>query len=128
VTLQPLAKKALVLSSGLLALAVLLGAFGAHGIKNMVEAKKLETYLTGVRYHFYHAFGIMLLGILHQVIPEIKVRFSLYSFLAGIFLFSFNCYLYVLTDIKIFALLVPLGGVLFVAGWVRLMISSLKLR
>jgi uncharacterized membrane protein YgdD (TMEM256/DUF423 family) len=128
VTLQPLARKALIVSCGLLALGVLLGAFGAHGLKNVVEADKLVTFETGVRYHFYHALGILLIGILHQMIPVLRVSFSLYAFFVGILLFSFNCYLYVLTGIKIFALIVPAGGLLFVAGWIALMISFLKLR
>ena len=56
-TLHPLAKKSLVLGAALLALGVLIGAFGAHGLKNIVEPEKLVTFETGVRYHFYHALG-----------------------------------------------------------------------
>lgn len=127
-TLHPLAKKSLVLGSALLALAVLIGAFGAHGLKNLVEPEKLVTFETGVRYHFYHAFGILILGVLQQLFQNVRVNLSLYSFFVGILLFSFNCYLYVITGIKTFAMIVPVGGLLFVLGWIVLSVKMLKLR
>ena len=127
-TLHPLAKKSLALGSGLLALAVLIGAFGAHGLKNLVEPEKLVTFETGVRYHFYHAFGILILGVLQQLFQNVRLNLSLYSFFVGILLFSFNCYLYVITGIKTFAMIVPVGGLLFVLGWIVLSVKMLKLR
>ncbi len=127
-TLHPLAKKSLALGSGLLALAVLIGAFGAHGLKNLVEPEKLVTFETGVRYHFYHAFGILFLGVLQQLFQNVRLNLSLYSFFVGILLFSFNCYLYVITGIKTFAMIVPVGGLLFVLGWIVLSVKMLKLR
>jgi len=128
VTLHPLAKRSLVLGSLLLALAVLIGAFGAHGLKSMVDADKLVTFETGVRYHFYHAFGLMILGILQQLFQSLRLNVSMYSFLVGILLFSFNCYFYVLSGMKMFAMIVPVGGVLFVLGWVVLLVRLLKFR
>lgn len=127
-TLHPLAKKSLVLGSALLALAVLIGAFGAHGLKNLVEPEKLVTFETGVRYHFYHAFGILILGVLQQLFQNVRLNLSLYSFFVGILLFSFNCYLYVITGIKTFAMIVPVGGLLYVLGWIVLSVKMLKLR
>lgn len=127
-TLHPLAKRSLVLGSLLLALAVLIGAFGAHGLKSMVDADKLVTFETGVRYHFFHAFGLMILGILQQMFQNLRLNVSMYSFLVGILLFSFNCYFYVLSGMKMFAMIVPVGGVLFVLGWVVLLVKLLKLR
>jgi uncharacterized membrane protein YgdD (TMEM256/DUF423 family) len=128
VTLEPQARKAFILSSGLLALGVMIGAFGAHGLKSFVETDKLVTFETGVRYHFYHALGIMLIGILHQFDPNLKISFSLRAFFVGILLFCFNCYFYAVSGIKIFALIVPVGGLLFIVGWIALVISLLKLR
>lgn len=127
-TLHPQAKKSLALGSALLALAVLIGAFGAHGLKNLVEAEKLVTFETGVRYHFYHAFGILFLGVIQQLFQNVRLNLSLYSFFVGILLFSFNCYLYVITGIKTFAMIVPIGGLLFVLGWIVLSIKMLRLR
>ncbi len=127
-TLHPLAKKSLVLGSALLALAVLIGAFGAHGLKNMVLPEKLVTFETGVRYHFYHALGLLFAGMLQQQFQTLKMNVTHWAFFAGVLLFSFNCYFYVVTDIKMFAMIVPLGGLLFVLGWVVMMVQLLKLR
>lgn len=126
--LQPLSKRAWILGTLALAIAVLIGAFGAHGLKSMVAAEKLVTFETGVRYQFYHGFGILFLAIFHQLYGIKKTALSLHSFLAGILLFSFNCYLYVLTDIKVFAMIVPVGGLLFVLGWLNFFWNALKLR
>lgn len=112
-----LSKRALFVGTLLLGLAVLIGAFGAHGLKAMVTAEKLVTFETGVRYHFYHGFGLVLLGLFSQFFPQERLGVTFMAFIAGIFIFSFNCYLYVLTDMKIFAMIVPVGGLLFVLGW-----------
>ena len=126
--LHPLAKKSLVIGTAMLALAVIIGAFGAHGLKNMVEAEKLVTFETGVRYHFYHGFGIILLALIQQNFQTLKLDISLWSFLLGTLLFSFNCYLYVLTGMKIFAMIVPIGGLMFLLGWIVMMVKISKLR
>lgn len=127
-TIQPLAKKSLITGTAILLLAVLIGAFGAHGLKNMVEADKLVTFETGVRYHFYHGFALIFLGLIQQIFQPIKLNFSFWSFLIGILLFSFNCYLYALTSMKVFAMIVPVGGVLFLLGWIIMMVKIIKLR
>jgi uncharacterized membrane protein YgdD (TMEM256/DUF423 family) len=128
VNLHPLAKQCLVIGASLLSLAVLIGAFGAHGLKSIVDADKLMTFETGVRYHFYHAFGIIIVGIIQQLFHDLKLNVSLYAFLVGILLFSFNCYFYVLTGMKVFAMIVPVGGLLYVLGWTVLSVKLLKLK
>lgn len=110
-------RASLLAGTGLLALAVMIGAFGAHGLKNIVTPEKLVTFETGVRYHFYHAFGLVLLG-LYQLHSTAKLKVAQWAFIVGILLFSFNCYFYVLSDMKIFAMIVPLGGTLFIIGWI----------
>lgn len=110
------ARTSLLAGTGLLALAVVIGAFGAHGLKSIVSPEKLVTFETGVRYHFYHAFGLVLLG-LFQLHSNAKFKVTHWAFITGILLFSFNCYFYVLSDVKIFAMIVPLGGTLFIVGW-----------
>jgi uncharacterized membrane protein YgdD (TMEM256/DUF423 family) len=112
-----MAKKAWLAGTIFLALAVLIGAFGAHGLKNLVTPEKLVTFETGVRYHFYHAFGVLFLAAFAQLNPTKKIGLSFSAFTVGILLFSFNCYLYALTEIKTFAMIVPVGGTLFVLGW-----------
>ncbi len=127
-TLNPEARRYLLTGSLLLAFAVLIGAFGAHGLKAMVTPEKLVTFETGVRYHFYHAFGILFLGLLRQATPALKLSLPYLGFLLGILLFSGNCYLYVVTGLKVFAIIVPVGGLLFLAGWAGVVLKLLKLR
>ncbi|MFY7993419.1 MAG: DUF423 domain-containing protein [Bacteriovoracaceae bacterium] len=127
-TLTRDSKHSLVLGSFLLGLAVMIGAFGAHGLKNLVEPRLLETFETGVRYHFYHGFGLLFLGLLQAMIPNLKTKVSTFAFVVGILLFSFNCYFYVISGTKIFAMIVPLGGVLFILGWMNLSWQLLRLR
>ena len=127
-TSQTPAKQQVVIATSILALAVLIGAFGAHGMKNLVTPEKLVTFETGVRYHFYHGFGLLLVALAQQLFSGLNLRISFYSFLVGILLFSFNCYFYVISDLKLFAMIVPVGGVLFVVGWVSFAWKVLKLR
>lgn len=124
-TITKEARLSLLAGTGLLALAVLIGAFGAHGLKNMVSPEKLVTFETGVRYHFYHAFGLVLLG-LYQLHSNAKLNLTHFAFSAGILLFSFNCYFYVLSDVKVFAMIVPVGGLMFVLGWMNFFWRILK--
>ncbi len=98
----------------LLGLAVLIGAFGAHGLKNLVEEKYLETYKTGVLYHFFHALGLLALS---RFDTEKVFRKTPFFILSGMLIFSFCCYFYTITQIKIFAMIVPIGGVLMATGW-----------
>ena len=126
--IQPQARRSLVVGAFFLALAVLIGAFGAHGLKAIVTPEKLVTFETGVRYHFYHGFGMILIALCQQSFPDLRLNGAFYSFIVGTLLFSFNCYFYVLTGIKVFAMIVPVGGLLFVLGWIILGVKALKLR
>ena len=119
-------KNILVLSSFLLMLAVLLGAFGAHGLEKSLNDKALKTYEVGVRYQFYHGLALLLVATLHTRLVQIKPKWTYRFFLIGILLFSFNCYLYALTQIKAFAIIVPLGGVSFILGWLFLFLTLRK--
>ena len=127
-TLQPQVRKSLFTGCLFLTLAVLIGAFGAHGLKNIVTTEHLSTFETGVRYHFYHGFGLVMVAMAQQLFPEIKLNASYYAFTVGILLFSFNCYFYVLSGIKVFAMIVPVGGLLFAIGWAIFAWKALKLR
>ncbi|MFA5584400.1 MAG: DUF423 domain-containing protein [Bacteriovoracaceae bacterium] len=120
-------KSVIVLGAVLLALGVIIGAFGAHGLEKIVAAEKLATFETGVRYHFYHALALLMTGIIALIKPEFNARIPANFFLVGILLFSFNCYLYVVTGIKTFAMIVPVGGFCFIFGWVALALKARKL-
>ncbi|WP_336784663.1 DUF423 domain-containing protein [Paenibacillus sp. MMO-177] len=100
------------------ALAVALGAFGAHGLKDTLSDDMLEVYETGVRYHMYHALGLMLVALLADRIGDVKlVRVGARLLIAGIILFSGSLYVLALSDVKILGAITPLGGVAFLAGW-----------
>ena len=121
------AKSIIVLGASLLAVGVIIGAFGAHGLEKMVEASKLATFETGVRYHFYHALAILITGVIALVRPSFNAKMPVLFFLVGILLFSFNCYLYVVTGIKTMAMIVPVGGFSFIFGWISLALQARKL-
>lgn len=114
------------IACGFLGLAVVIGAFGAHGLKEQVTGAALETYKTGVAYQFYHGFAIMLCALLQNSFTKRDLKNAVLAFSFGIFFFSFNCYLYAILQIKMFALLVPVGGLAFIAGWSLLYLEFKK--
>jgi uncharacterized membrane protein YgdD (TMEM256/DUF423 family) len=107
----------------LMMLAVLFGAFGAHGLKNRVSPEDLIIFDTGVRYHMIHALGLILLGILgfHYHGDVIQLPALLLS--AGILIFSGSLYILVLTGIRWMGAITPIGGLAFIAGWAMLFIK-----
>lgn len=114
----------MLVSTIVLGSAVLLGAFGAHGLKRILSPELLETFKTGVNYQFIHGLAILILANLAN---EIDLKLVNYLFLLGIVLFCGNCYLYSITQIKTFAMIVPLGGISFVGAWLLLGIKFNKL-
>lgn len=107
-------------------LAVMLGAFGAHGLEKLVDAKMLQRFHTGVEYQVYHSLALILISLINESINKKYKRFAGYAFLLGIVLFSGSLYAYVLTGIKGFVVLTPVGGVSFIAGWAFLFFSAGK--
>lgn len=104
------------------ALAVSIGAFGAHGLKAMLlENQRTETFELAVRYHFYHTFAILLAGLFMEFFEEKKLRWASLFFLIGIIIFSGSLYALSLTGITVFGAITPLGGVSFIMGWLFLM-------
>lgn len=100
--------------------AVALGAFGGHALQAMVVPERLDTWQTAVRYQMFHALGILMLGLLAQQIPTIRLNPAAWCLASGTLAFSGSLYLLVLTDIRLLGALTPLGGVLFLAGWALL--------
>ncbi len=113
--------------SALGALAVALGAFGAHALKSMLEASnRLETYETAVKYHFYHALALILTGLLLHFYEHKLVGWAGYAFIAGIVLFSGSLYLLCFTGITKLGAITPLGGLAFIAAWIMLLVGVAK--
>jgi uncharacterized membrane protein YgdD (TMEM256/DUF423 family) len=115
-----------IIGSILAGLAVILGAFGAHGLKNMVAPESIETWEKAVRYQMYHALAMLLLAWAITHWPEGARLWSLggWLFLAGAVLFSGSLYLLVLSGIKWLGAITPLGGVAFGLGWLCLLIAA----
>lgn len=107
-------------------LAVLLGAFAAHGLENLVDAKMLQRFHTGVEYQFYHALALILINFIYIKINNKYICYAGYAFLLGIVLFSGSLYVYVLTGIKAVVMLTPVGGLSFALGWLLLFFATIN--
>lgn len=101
---------------------VLIGAFGAHGLKNILSPASIEIYRTGVLYHLIHSAVILAIA----VSGNSKFFRSALFFLIGIILFSFSLYFYAITGINAYAIITPFGGVSFLIGWLLVIIEGLK--
>jgi uncharacterized membrane protein YgdD (TMEM256/DUF423 family) len=116
------------------ALAVALGAFGAHGLKPLLDEKGLQNYQTAVQYHFYHALALAICGVLQQFTNSKKVLTAAWLFGVGLLLFSGSLYAMSFfkaagqTVPKWLGPVTPLGGVSFIAGWVLLLSASASIR
>lgn len=109
------------------ALAIALGAFGAHGLKDIVEERMLANFETGVRYHMYSALGIMLIALASKVVGDNK-KLALGALLItiGACIFSASLYVMALTGATILGAITPIGGVLMIAGWIFVVTGILK--
>ena len=118
-----MSKTILMTAAILLALAVAIGAFGAHGLKSRLSIEMMQIYKTGVEYHFYHALGLLLLGVLSLSMPSGWLNLSAVLLTAGIILFSGSLYVLAVSGIKWLGAITPLGGLSFIAGWVLLLVA-----
>lgn len=119
-------KAILLVGSALLALAVITGAFGAHALKARLAEEMIQIYKTGVEYHFYHALGLLLIGILAIQFPSALLNWAGILLFAGIVLFSGSLYTMALTGIRWLGAITPLGGLSFIAGWILLFLGVWK--
>lgn len=106
------------------ALAVALGAFGAHAMKSSYDEAALKTFEVGVRYQMYHALALVGCGVLQAL--GFRTKAAAMLFVAGVLLFSGSLYGLALADLRWLGPVTPLGGVAFLAGWVALAIGSRK--
>ncbi|GAB4313713.1 MAG: DUF423 domain-containing protein [Bacteroidales bacterium] len=111
----------------MLAIAVAFGAFGAHILKNRLSGEMFEVFQTGVRYHFYHALGLLATGAISLKMPGRLLNLSALFLTAGILLFSGSLYTMALTDIRWLGAITPFGGLSFITGWVLLAVSALRI-
>jgi uncharacterized membrane protein YgdD (TMEM256/DUF423 family) len=107
-----------------MALAVALGAFGAHIVQDILTPDRFDVYQTAVEYHFCHALGLLFLGVVTLQVPENKwLSFSGYSLIAGIIIFSGSLYVLTLTDTGWLGAVTPVGGIAFILGWIFLVMG-----
>jgi uncharacterized membrane protein YgdD (TMEM256/DUF423 family) len=123
-------KKIVASSAILAALAVGLGAFGAHGLKDILSASAASSFETGVRYQMYHSLALLIIGFANSI-PAITRKWVYRFFLLGIILFSGSLYLLSLKEIAPFSVaflgpITPIGGLLLIVGWFRLLYGILK--
>ena len=107
-------------------LSVILGAFAAHGLKSKLGPDMLGVFQTGVQYQFYHALGLLAVGLLLKFIPGSLLGWSGGLMIAGIVCFSGSLYMLALTGIKWFGPITPLGGLFFVIGWLLMLVAVLQ--
>lgn len=112
------------------ALAVALGAFGAHGLKDMVDAHSIDIFNKGVTYHFYHVFALIACHLLAAQKPSRMIKWAFWMFFSGILCFSGSLYIMALlnaTNIPIYiGIITPIGGLLFITGWILLSVYALR--
>lgn len=105
-------------------LAVALGAFGAHGLKQKLSVDMLAVYQTGVQYHFYHTFALFGVALLMLQLPQSgALRWSALLFCIGIVIFSGSLYILSISGLRWLGAITPLGGVAFLTGWIMLAVA-----
>ena len=119
-------KQWIVLGSAFALSAVALGAFGAHALRNMLQAESLAIFETGVRYQMYHALGLLAVGVLAPHLTSPPVAVSGWLFTIGIVIFSGSLYALSWSGIGILGAITPVGGLCLLAGWGALLISALR--
>lgn len=106
---------------------VALGAFGAHGLSDILSKEMLAVYKTGVDYQMWHALGLALIALLlRQVAADKMLVWAAYSMLAGIVIFSGSLYVLALSGVRWLGAITPIGGLALITGWILFAISSYK--
>jgi uncharacterized membrane protein YgdD (TMEM256/DUF423 family) len=103
------------------ALSVMIGAFGAHALRAMLEAQgRLDTFETAVKYQFYHTLALLAIGLLMYKVSDKLLGYAGYSMIGGVIIFSGSLYILCLSGIRWLGAITPIGGVLMIVGWALL--------
>lgn len=116
----------LALGGLLIALATISGAFGAHALQTRLSPERLDIYETAVRYHFFHALGLLAIGLAARSIDAPALRWSAVLVVAGIVLFSGSIYALSFSAPRFIGILTPIGGVALIGGWLVFAVAVLR--
>ena len=120
-------KNFLVITSIMMALAIAIGAFGAHGLKASVDESLMKIYQTGVQYHFYNSLGLLGIAFATTILPKSKkVAIAGYLILIGTLIFAFSLYCLVLLHLSWLGAITPIGGTLMIIGWLTFAYAIVK--
>ena len=108
------------------ALGVGLGAFGAHALKTRLSLEDLAIFETGVRYQMYHAFALLALGFIASKMDSTLIKVAGFAYVFGIVVFSGSLYTLVLTGVRTWGAVTPIGGLAFIVAWLLVGIAVLK--
>ena len=107
-------------------LGVILGAFGAHGLRERLTPEMLVVFETGVRYHLIHGLGLLAIAWAVSRWPDTYLNIAGYLFVAGILIFSGSLYVLAITGIRWLGAITPIGGVCLIIGWGLLAVGVLR--
>lgn len=122
-----MSRLSILFGAGNAVLAILLGAFAAHAVKDKLSERMLAVFNTAVEYHFYHALGLILLGLLMTQLPASKaLTTSMYLMLFGIVVFCGSLYALSISGVTKLGMITPIGGIAFIAAWAFIFIAFFK--
>lgn len=124
--MNEMSKTILMTGAAFMVLAVIVGAFGAHALKSRLSVELLQVYKTGVEYHFYHALGLLIIGVVSFYVSSGLINWAALFMTLGIVLFSGSLYVMALSGIRWLGAITPLGGTSFIIAWVLLFIAVWK--
>jgi uncharacterized membrane protein YgdD (TMEM256/DUF423 family) len=107
-------------------IAVALGAFGAHALRERLSPENLMIFDVGARYQMYHALALLAVGLVAVKVDSVALRIAGIAFTAGSVIFSGSLYALSLTDVRTWGMVTPVGGILFLAGWGSLAVAALS--
>ncbi|MDC1287422.1 DUF423 domain-containing protein [Gammaproteobacteria bacterium] len=121
-------RRVLSAGAGFALLAVILGAFAAHGLKAILDAQQLALFETASRYQMYHALALLVVGVMltNPQFSRRLLKYAAVAFILGIILFSGSLYLLALFGVSWLGAITPIGGIAFLAGWLVTMVAALK--
>ena len=119
-------KTGLIIGSFFSLLTVVLGAFGAHALKEQLTEYGQSIYDKAVFYQMFHAIGIFIVAFIGDYYSSINISIIIWAFVLGIVLFSGSLYILAVTKIRWLGMVTPIGGMFFIIGWGMLFFKLLK--